>query len=301
MLEIRQFKNAGKLAGKRLTPFFDAVFLALMRVCIGGLRIATLLGGLLVILGLNGCSVPDASYHNINPSVPVASAAAQSEEIRNSLSRRPGLATAWGEELKSVVSYTKFNRKSTPPAEVETVYYNDEKGVKAMSAGLAKKESGLQKSSLGLVEWGVKSGRHYVSNQNVAGRRYVIGSKGVGYALVVKNLCDSELEIVFSVDGLDVIDCKPASLKKRGYILGVGKSLTVDGFRLNEERVAQFKFASVQGSYANKKYADARNVGVIGMAVYTHKGVAPKRWQKKDVGVRQSGSAFTEVPLRQAR
>lgn len=122
----------------------------------------------------------------------------------------------------------------------------------------------------------------------------MVGRKGSTYSLVIKNLCHSRLEIVLSVDGLDVMDGRPASTKKRGYIIKPGKTLTVKGFRTSDDAVAAFKFSSVSESYSNKRHGATRNVGVIGMAVFTEKGVDPWKWSKPAVRQRHQANAFAE-------
>ena len=135
----------------------------------------------------------------------------------------------------------------------------------------------MQRTADGLVEWGVKGGWGSLKNYQSNGRRYVVGRKNSNYSLVVKNLCRSRLEIVLSVDGLDVMDGSSASFRKNGYIIQPGKTLTVKGFRTSESAVASFKFSSVDSSYSNQRHGKTRNVGVIGMAVFTEKGVDPWR------------------------
>jgi hypothetical protein len=82
------------------------------------------------------------------------------------------------------------------------------------------------------------------------GRRLVAGDSGSNYSIVVRNRSRSTLEIVASVDGLDVFDGKPASFSKRGYLVAAGDILKIDGFRTSSDRVAAFTFSSVANSYA---------------------------------------------------
>jgi hypothetical protein len=151
-----------------------------------------------------------------------------------------------------------------------------------------------------MVEWGVK-GRvgwlpAYKEGYFGGGKRFVQGSKGGRYRLVVKNRCKSRLEVVLSVDGLDVMDGKPASYRKRGYIVGPGDTLEVAGFRTSEDAVAAFEFSGVGDSYARLRHGDTRNVGVIGLAVFTQKGRDPWTWMPEEVGRRGSARAFAEAP-----
>jgi hypothetical protein len=99
------------------------------------------------------------------------------------------------------------------------------------------------------------------------GRTYVLGARGQRYLLRVQNDSPRRIEVVASVDGRDVVDGKPASVDKRGYLVEAGGTLTVDGFRLSESSVAAFLFSTVARSYA-ARMGDARDVGVIGVAVF---------------------------------
>ena len=104
------------------------------------------------------------------------------------------------------------------------------------------------------------------------------------------------LEIVASVDGLDVQDGKSASFQKRGYILQPGKSLEIEGFRTSYDKVASFKFSGVANSYANLRHGDTRNVGVIGIAVFTQKNVDPWEWMPREVDRRDTARPFATAP-----
>jgi hypothetical protein len=99
------------------------------------------------------------------------------------------------------------------------------------------------------------------------GRTYVLGSLGQRYFVRVRNHSGRRAEIVVSVDGRDVLDGRPASWTKRGYLLDAGAEVAIDGFRTSLESVAAFRFSSVPRSYAALK-GDARDVGVIGVAVF---------------------------------
>jgi hypothetical protein len=104
-----------------------------------------------------------------------------------------------------------------------------------------------------------------------AGRYYVEGRQGDRYALRVRNNTGSRVEVVASVDGLDVVDGKKADwVGKRGYVIGPWQTYDIEGFRLDMGRVAAFRFSSVADSYAASK-GDTRNVGVIGVAFFAER------------------------------
>jgi hypothetical protein len=100
------------------------------------------------------------------------------------------------------------------------------------------------------------------------GRTYVLGNQGARYQIRVRNHTPRRIEAVVSVDGRDAIDGKQATTRKRGYIVSPYGEVSIDGFRVSMESVATFRFSSVADSYAGRM-GDARDVGVIGVAVYT--------------------------------
>jgi len=210
---------------------------------------------------------------------------------------RPGLATGWGKEKRSDMEDKNFVRTSSKPAGTDVIYYNNKEGIKAMARVPASAKP-LQTAAGDLVEWGIKGGIGFLPAYKEwgYGRRVVAGDKDGTYSIVVKNRSKSALEIVASVDGLDVMDGKTASFSKRGYIVNGGETLTIDGFRTSYSSVASFKFSSVSNSYANMRHGDTRNVGVIGLAVFTQKGVDPWGRMATEVKHRGNARAFSDAP-----
>jgi hypothetical protein len=104
------------------------------------------------------------------------------------------------------------------------------------------------------------------------GRTYVLGEQGARYSLRIRNQSGTRVEFVASVDGRDVLDGRPAGMAKRGYIVAPWGEVSIDGFRLNQDSVAAFRFSSVRDSYA-AQMGDARDVGVIGVAVFPEQQV----------------------------
>ena len=208
---------------------------------------------------------------------------------------RPGLATGWGSERASRMAVKSFVRTSSQPAGTDSIYYNNSEGIKAMS-GAPERVKGMQTAAGELVEWGIKSGFGFLPTYKEGGRRLISGGAGRSYTIVVRNRSKSSLEIVASVDGLDVMDGKSATYAKRGYLVAPGGTLEIDGFRTSRETVAAFNFSSVANSYANMRHGDTRNVGVIGIAVFTQKGVNPWTWMPEEINRRGEARAFAEAP-----
>ncbi|MGC6427629.1 MAG: hypothetical protein ACON5H_11630 [Akkermansiaceae bacterium] len=262
-----------------------------------------LLGLALAAGWLGSCAENGGGDVSVVPSAPAIVLEAMGDGAETKRSRavfsenRPGIATGWGHNVRSTMGYTEFNR-NTKTSGTAIIRYNDAKGAKAMGVGTNRwNPSGMQTAVNGLVSWGVKSRGWLLKNQKWRNERFVTGTHGRTYSLLVKNLAESRLEIVLTVDGLDVMDGKTGSLKKRGYIVSPGKTLEVKGFRRSTDTVAAFKFSTVRDSYANQRHGDTRNVGVIGMAVFTEKGVNP--W--KEQVARRTARAFAEEPLYRAR
>src|SRR5262249_9470354 len=106
------------------------------------------------------------------------------------------------------------------------------------------------------------------------GQTYIVGEPGRRYSIRIENQSPWRFESVVSVDGLDVIDGHEASFEKRGYILHPGATGPIGGFRPSQSSVAAFRFGSVATSYANLTTGSARNVGVVGVALFAEAGAA---------------------------
>ncbi|MEN8773512.1 MAG: hypothetical protein ABF379_04715 [Akkermansiaceae bacterium] len=206
---------------------------------------------------------------------------------------RTGIATGWGKEVESSMSYTDFRRATTKPKYVSMIRYNDNEGAREMGVDRGTSGDGMQKTAGGLLEWGMYSGWSMLDNYRWRGSRFVIGKKGRDYRLRLKNLSDVRLEVVLTVDGLDVIDGQSGSTKKRGYIIAPGKTLDIRGFRTSHEKVVTFRFSSVATSYANLRHGDTRNVGVVGLALFTERGREPGAESR----ARQEARPFAEAPM----
>lgn len=209
---------------------------------------------------------------------------------------RPGLGTQWGETRSSRISTMPFNRADPgSPFATATLYYNDDEGARAMAgyAGFRRTPAGSFTVANGLVSVGLRDeGGRFFTGVVSGGRNYVIGEAGRRYTIVVRNNTSSRLEVVLSVDGLDVLDGKPAAFHKRGYLVDPRGEVEIDGFRQSMDTVAAFRFGSVRGSYAGQKYGDTRNVGVIGVAVFNEVGTSPAPWTPNEIQQRRDANPF---------
>ena len=104
------------------------------------------------------------------------------------------------------------------------------------------------------------------------GDTFVAGKKGAGYALRITNDSDKRVCAVVTVDGLSVLDGKESSHESGGYILPPFQSVTIPGWRLDNEAVAKFVFSSLPESYANRMGKPGA-IGVIGCAVFSERAI----------------------------
>lgn len=184
---------------------------------------------------------------------------------------RPGLGTEFGERRSSAVKLTRFERCADTPYATLGVNYDDEEGVAAMidrDLRAGERVHALAVDPQGEVAVAIVDEQgEPLPGVSVGSRTYVVGAAGRRYEIVLTNESGKRWEIVGSVDGLDVIDGRPASMGKRGYVLEPYAQVRIEGFRTSDVDVAAFRFGSVAESYAART-GDARNVGVIGIAMF---------------------------------
>ena len=109
-----------------------------------------------------------------------------------------------------------------------------------------------------------------------SGETYVLGQLGSHYTLRISNHTGRRIEAVVSVDGRDAIDGKPADWRsKRGYLVPAWGSIDIEGWRISHSQAAAFRFSSVPDSYAART-GSARDVGVIGVAVFPERYLPPR-------------------------
>jgi hypothetical protein len=204
---------------------------------------------------------------------------------------RPGLGTAYGESRRSSVETVGFRRAnpSTPDVVFE-VRYDDVDGVRAAAAPRrtrswsnpgfdgARSSDALQQH--GGLSFALLDARgEILPAAVVAGDLWALGQPDARYSLAIANDTSSAFEVVASVDGLDVIDGRPASFGKRGYIVDPFSSVVIDGWRTSEDTVAAFRFSAIEDSYA-ERMGDGRNVGVIGAAFFREAAPSRDGWDR---------------------
>ena len=238
---------------------------------------------LLAAAGLAGCStVPSAgSAASTDMAAPMPNAlpapapqvAAEARERRApSASAAPSMGTQWGEGRTSVVRTVEAPRLSPEhPQSLAQLRYADEASIRRALGSQADRQLSVLLAG-GQVEWAVHDGygRPLPIYSRRGGSDYqVAGRQGERYVLVFTNRSRRHYEVVATVDGLDVLSGQPGSLRREGYLLRAGETLGIEGFRTSNRAVATFRFATPDRAYAaNTPAGDARNIGVIGAALF---------------------------------
>ena len=203
---------------------------------------------------------------------------------------RPGLGTSFGEEVWSPVTTSPFVRSSAAPWATAVLHYNDREGVLSHASYLGAAPAPLEvyagDGSIGISL--VDENGTLLPGIHAAGRALVAGDDGARYRIVVRNGTSARFEIVASVDGLDVIDGKPAGTDRRGYLVDPFGTLVIDGFRTSDSQVAAFRFGRVAESYAAQTSGD-RNVGVVGLAIFAERGAV---WTPAELHRRDTADPF---------
>lgn len=255
---------------------------------------------LLVLASCESAMGPMTAESGSRSYAPPAPASASRQTLKSKAEERPGLGTKLGSEIYDKSEGTRFFRKHEQlPDAIASFHYNDEEGAKVMAGltGSPRKHSGSFDLIPGKLEaavetrsWGSGSAfDHY----EAGGKVFVIGQPGSSYRLRLRNLTGDRMEVVVSVDGLDVLDGQPASVRKRGYVIEKRGSITIEGMRV-KGALRELVFSTVAASRAATAFGEsgARNVGVIGVACYSEDAVAHRRANVEESYVREGARAF---------
>jgi len=206
------------------------------------------------------------------------------------VTERPGLGTTYGESVYAPISFAPFVRASQAPWAEVMLHYNDSSGVQAHAEYLGAQLRPLEvyagdgSLSVALVDESDRT----LPGLSANGRTLIVGADGQRYKIIVRNATTARFEVVASVDGLDVIDGKPANPNRRGYIVDPHDTLVIDGFRQSDANVAAFRFGKVHESYAARTSGD-RNVGVVGLAIFSERGAV---WTPGELHMRDTANPF---------
>ena len=101
------------------------------------------------------------------------------------------------------------------------------------------------------------------------GEVFIEGREGSEFEIEVRNKTGNRVLAVISVDGLSVIDGKPAGLDSPGYTINAYQSIRIPGWKLaSGEQAAKFTFGSRSSSYVSQATGETTNSGVIGVMLF---------------------------------
>ncbi len=227
-----------------------------------------------------GTSANDTRHEAVNPTTPT---------------ERPGLGTGWGESRTSHVHEVAFERDGSSPFASGTLHYNDVHGVEALASYHQAVAGGffhdVAEAGGAITVSIVGQNGSALDALKMGDRTYVIGHEGERYSIVLTNHTNHRFESIATVDGLDVVNGRPASIDNRGYILAPFARLEIDGFRQTSDAVAAFRFSRVSESYAAQTSGD-RNVGVIGVAFFAERGDSFSPWSFDELRARDTANPF---------
>jgi hypothetical protein len=122
------------------------------------------------------------------------------------------------------------------------------------------------RNSIGLSLVIRPKGRSPADEYQHRGQTWIEGRGGSNYVIELQNHTWKRVMAVVSVDGLCVVDGKPAGYNSDGFLVEANNTLSIPGWMLNRQQAAEFVFGSRQTSYAAQSGNDTSNVGVIGVA-----------------------------------
>lgn len=103
------------------------------------------------------------------------------------------------------------------------------------------------------------------------GNVYIEGRKTSTFELQIRNHNSYRVLAVPSVDGLSVMDGEIANSNSNGYIIEGFGNLTIPGWRLDNEQVAEFFFQGKKGEGYAAQTGKGGNEGVIGVMFFGEK------------------------------
>lgn len=124
------------------------------------------------------------------------------------------------------------------------------------------------------------------------GAVWIEGREGNNYTIDICNNTHRQALFIVSVDGLDVIEGQPAGPKSQGYVVGPRETISIPGWKLNNQEAAEFFFSRSRDSYVNAIGGTTTNTGVIGAMVFSEY-VEPMRYEDYYISKGVGGTSVT--------
>lgn len=100
------------------------------------------------------------------------------------------------------------------------------------------------------------------------GLTFIEGRKNQPYTIRFRNNSARRCLAVVSIDGIDVVDGKPATQESRGYIVPAYAAVEIKGWRTSTETVNDFVFTTKPEGYSAQSQQDDSNSGVVSVKVF---------------------------------
>lgn len=127
-------------------------------------------------------------------------------------------------------------------------------------------------------------GRKPAAEVEHGGVTYIEGREGTNYELELENRSSGRIMFIPSVDGLSVIDGKPAGMNSPGYVVGPHETVRIPGWKVDGRTAAEFVFGAIgkNSTYAEQTGQDPANQGVIGCMIFREKiAYTPRSYDNK--------------------
>jgi hypothetical protein len=120
------------------------------------------------------------------------------------------------------------------------------------------------------------------------GETFVSAPVNAEYSIKLTNNSWKRRCALVSVDGVNILNGKPADFKGSSYVLEPWQTIDINGWHRTHKETAAFLFDKIKASYAAQTGHGTNNVGVIGVAVFDEK---PKYeyWTNNSVPISASG------------
>lgn len=130
------------------------------------------------------------------------------------------------------------------------------------------------------VEWSVVINGGAAKEYQKDGKTFIESRVGTHYSIKIKNNEGRRILVIPSVDGINCLTGEIAGESKKGYVINAYDSISIKGYRLDDQKVASFQFVKSLAGYANtvgakfsskagEEYVKTTdNNGVIAIRVY---------------------------------
>lgn len=112
------------------------------------------------------------------------------------------------------------------------------------------------------------NGKNSATEYDHEGSTYIEGRIDSEFTINIRNNSNKPKFYIVSVDGLSVIDGKPAGSHSLGYYVDPFQKIVLSGWQISANEFSKFLFCSKNQSYVEKSNQDTDNIGVIGVMVF---------------------------------